>query len=98
MSHFCHEKRKPRTAGAFFIVCSPQALALLEAAGRRARTGAHSMNACSSRSFVDFILKVLEMLTVKDIHQVLALTGNAAALLADGYASPCMLLLLGLWP
>ena len=43
-----------------------QALALLDAAGRQARTGAHNMNACSSRSFVDFILKVLAMLTVTD--------------------------------
>ncbi|KAK9843772.1 hypothetical protein WJX81_005762 [Elliptochloris bilobata] len=40
------------------ITCVAQALGLLDAACRQARTGAHKMNARSSRSFVDFILKV----------------------------------------
>jgi len=35
-----------------------QVLALLDGARREARTGAHRMNASSSRSFVDFIFKV----------------------------------------
>ena len=46
------------------VVSALQALALLDAACRQARTGAHNMNARSSRSFVDFILKVLGALTL----------------------------------